>query len=288
LLQYFDQIAEAPDAVARLRQLILDLAVRGKLVEQDPNDEPASELLKQIQAEKNRSNAGGKLKRAKQLPEVAENEISFAIRDRWKAVRLSELCEVITKGSSPKWQGIEYSDHQNGILFITSENVGNFTLRLENKKYVDRRFNEIEPRSILAKNDILLNLVGASIGRSAIFDLDEVANINQAVCIVRTISRGQYLCLPYLLMLLNSNYGVSFMLDKQVDMARANLSMGNVARLPIPLPPLAEQHRIVAKVDELMSLCDELEAGLTSTASIHRQLLEATLSEALSGRLSTS
>jgi type I restriction enzyme S subunit len=74
------------------------------------------------------------------------------------------------------------------------------------------------------------------------------------------------------------------MLDKQVDMARANLSMGNVSQLPIPFPPLAEQHRIVTKVDELMSLCDELETKLTTTVTTRRHLLEATLHEALKQR----
>jgi len=134
---------------------------------------------------------------------------------------------------------------------------------------------------ILARNDILLNLVGASIGRSAIFELDEVANINQAVCIVRTISRGKLISLPFLLVLLNSEFGIGFMLEKQVDMARANLSMGNVSKLPVLFPPLAEQHRIVAKVDELMALCDQLEAQLTATKDDRRRLLEAVLHEAL-------
>jgi type I restriction enzyme S subunit len=278
---HLPHLTTRPEHIHQLRQTILTLAVRGKLVPQDPNDEPVSELLKRIRTEKDRLIKDGEIKHVKQLPRVRKDEITFTIPEGWQSVRLLELCEVITKGSSPKWQGIEYTNQQNGILFITSENVGNFSLRLQNKKYVHPRFNEIEPRSVLARNDILLNLVGASIGRSAIFDLDVIANINQAVCIVRTISRGRLVCLPYLLIFLNSEFGVSFMLDKQVDMARANLSMGNVSQLPIPLPPLAEQHRIVAKVDELTALCDKLETRLATTATTRRQLLEATLCEAI-------
>jgi type I restriction enzyme S subunit len=199
----------------------------------------------------------------------------------WEWSRLGNLAELITKGSSPKWQGVNYTDETNGILFITSENVGTYNLRLENKKYVESKFNEIEPRSILRKNDILMNIVGASIGRTAIFDIDEIANVNQAVCLIRALGSGNLINLEYLLYFLNSEICIGYMFDKQVDNARANLSMTNISRFLIPVPPFEEQHRIVEKVDQLMALCDELQTRLNQSQDDSGKLLDAVLYETL-------
>ena len=135
-----------------------------------------------------------------------------------------------------------------------------FKLLLNKIKYVEHRFNEIEPRSILEYNDILMNIVGASIGRTAIFDLkDTLANINQATCIIRIVKAfKEDILLKYLLLFFNSPICFMYMNKDQVDSARANLSMTNIANFLIPLPPLAEQQRIVAKVEELLSIVDNL------------------------------
>ena len=97
--------------------------------------------------------------------------------------RLEEIATLITKGASPNWQGVDYCEE--GTLFVTSENVREGYLDLSKRKYLDNKINEIQPRSMLKRNDILINIVGASIGRAAVYDCDEVANINQAVALVR-------------------------------------------------------------------------------------------------------
>ena len=97
--------------------------------------------------------------------------------------RLGEYTSLITKGASPKWQGVDYCE--DGTLFVTSENVREGYLDLSKRKYLDDKINEIQPRSILKRNDLLINIVGASIGRAAVYDCDEIANINQAVALVR-------------------------------------------------------------------------------------------------------
>ncbi len=187
---------------------------------------------------------------------------------------------MITKGSSPKWQGIQYVS--DGVLFITSENVGNNSLRkLDELKYVDKKFNEIEPRSILKTGDILINLVGASIGRTAIYTLPDGANINQAVALVRLVRNCAELEVAYLLYFLNSPYAIEAMLSSRVVMAQPNISLTNVRSFAIPLPPLAEQKRIVAKVDELMALVHKLEALQTEARSRGAQLLEAAVGAVL-------
>ena len=190
----------------KIKQSILQYAVQGKLVPQNPSDEPASELLKRIKAEKEQLIKDGKIKKEKPLPPITEDEIPYELPIGWEWVRLRDLTEIITKGSSPSWQGVNYTESKE-VLFITSENVGKFKLLLNKIKYVEYKFNEIEPRSILEYNDILMNIVGASIGRTAIFNLENtLANINQATCIIRIIKSFKVdTLLKYLLLFFNSS-----------------------------------------------------------------------------------
>ena len=205
----------------QLKNSILQLAVQGKLVPQDPNDEPASVLLEHIRAEKERQIKEGKIKKDKPLPPISEDEIPFDAPEGWVWCRLGDLCEIITKGSSPKWQGVNYTnENDNSILFITSENVGTEEMLLDNKKFLQRHFNAIQPRSILKNNDILTNIVGASIGRSCIFNLEiNDCNINQAVAMIRLINLS--LC-RYIVKFLNTGTAYRLMLDNTVDTARAD------------------------------------------------------------------
>ena len=277
----FDLIYNDPAHVNKLRQAILQLAVQGKLAPQDLNDEPASELLKRIKAEKEKLIAEGKIKKTKPHPPITEDEIPYELPEGWEWDRLGNLTQVITKGSSPKWQGIQYVGRDEGLLFLTSKNVGNYNLILDNSSFVEWKFNEIEPRSILQNGDILMNIVGASIGRTALYDLDKIANINQAVCLIRFLNFFSFEK-RYFLHFFNSPVCISYMFDKQVDMARPNLSMGNIARFLIPVPPLEEQKSIVAKVDQLMHLCDELETRLNQSKKDSEMLMQAVLYEAFS------
>jgi type I restriction enzyme S subunit len=278
---HLPRLTTKPEHIQQFRQTILNLAVQGKLVPQDPNDEPAAELLKRIQAEKALLAKEGKVK--KENPRTSEAVVTpFAIPETWVWGPLDEFRELITKGSSPKWQGVAYVSKDNGILFITSENVGNYRLRKLNElKYVERRFNEIEPRSILRYGDILMNLVGASIGRTAVYNLLIEANINQAVALIRLIRSVPNLNQEFLLHYLNSPSAIDHMMASQVVNAQPNISLTDAREFPIPIPPIAEQHRIVAKVDELMALCDKLTAQLTTTHTDSRRLLDAVLHEAL-------
>jgi type I restriction enzyme S subunit len=271
-----------PDQIKQLRQTILNLAVRGKLVPQDPNDEPASELLKRIAAETARLVKAGEIKKEKPLVPISDEAEPFDVPNTWEWVHLDVLSKLITKGSSPKWQGVNYVSSDEGILFITSENVGNYELRkLDDLKYVEARFRDIEPRSLLQYGDILMNLVGASIGRTAIYNLRTEANINQAVALIRLVEQSHGPSVEYLLHYFNSPAAVDFMLRSRVTTAQPNTSLTDAREFPIPLPPLAEQRRIVAKVDKLMALCDQLEASLSTGEDIRRRLLEALLAGAL-------
>jgi type I restriction enzyme, S subunit len=164
-------------------------------------------------------------------------------RSKWNVVKLESISELITKGSSPKWQGIQYTEH--GILFITSENIGNGKLKIQKKKYVETKFNEIQKHSILKRGDLLTNIVGAGIGKSALFDLDESANINQAVAIIRLNNDIEK---KFILNVLQSSQIIQFMHGNKVESARPNLSLTQVRNFPIPLPPADIQKQIIQNI----------------------------------------
>lgn len=279
IAEHFDSLFTTEQSIEALKQTVLQLAVMGKLVPQNPDDEPASVLLEKIAEEKEQLIKDKVIKKEKPLPAITDDEKPFELPQGWGWERLQNITNLITKGSSPKWQGVQYTEDPKDILFVTSENVGSFKLIFKNRKYVEKKFNEIESRSILQKGDFLMNIVGASIGRTAIYDLDISANINQAVCLIR--GYPNHLNSFYLLMFFNSAICISYMFDKQVDNARANLSMGNISKFLIPIPPLAEQHRIVAKVDELMAICDQLKVKLKQSQETQVQLTDALIDSAL-------
>lgn len=255
VLDTIDELqARFADNLTALKSKLIDAAIQGKLTEQLPEDGTAEELYQQIQTEKNRLSQIGKTYREKGIKVISDNDIPYDIPDTWRWVRLGDLTTVITKGSSPSWQGVSYTSKEEGILFVTSENVGNGKMILSKKKYIEPKFNDMHPASILIKGDILTNLVGASIGRTAVYNEDiDNANINQAVCIIRLVERE---ITNYLLLYLGSTTAIDKMLHGSVDFARANLSLTSVSNLMIPLPPLAEQKRIVQKLDEILPLCE--------------------------------
>ena len=245
--------SEFPD---KLRKSILQQAVQGKLTERDPANEPALELLKRIRDTKKKLVAKGEVYREKELTSILDDDMPFDLPHSWCWCKLGEITKLITKGSSPSWQGVSYTTQEKGILFVTSENVGVNEMLLEKRKYIEAKFNEMHHASILQKGDLLTNIVGASIGRTALFQEEiDNANINQAVCIIRLIDTT---LTQYLLMYLNSSTAIGFMVNKSVESARANLSLTAVTNLMVPLPPLAEQKRIVKRVEELLALCDEM------------------------------
>lgn len=198
-------------------------------------------------------------------------------------VTVEEVAELVTKGASPTWQGIEYVQDDSQTLFVTSENVGKLKLLLEKKKYLQNEFNEKQKRSILKVNDVLTNIVGASIGRAALWTLNIKANINQAVCVIRL---KQDKCIPkYLVYFLNSPNGVSQLLDNKVDVARANVSLKNINELKFFLPSIKEQKEIVCLVDQYFAFADTIEAQVKKAQARVDNLTQSILAKAFRGEL---
>jgi type I restriction enzyme S subunit len=217
--------------------------------------------------------------------ELFESHLSSIFSETGKnclKIKLSDITERITKGSSPKWQGISYVE-EPGVLFVTSENVGQNTMLFQKTKYVEEAFNKKDVKSILFRGDVLTNIVGASIGRTAIYDRDEQANINQAVCLIR--------CLPdklsnkYLTYLLNSPYFRYILHQNEINNARANLSLGFFRNLPVPLPSLNAQKNIVSRMDEISDKTQYLETIYQQKLTALNELKQSILQKAFTGEL---
>jgi type I restriction enzyme S subunit len=212
---------------------------------------------------------------------MGDRDNLFILPDGWAWTKLAICSELITKGESPKWQGFNYVEQ--GIIFIRSENVLWGKLDLSNSVKIPNEFHQKLKRSQIIANDVLINLVGASIGRCGIVSLNlESANINQAVALIRV---NDPLTPTYLMHLLLSPFIQKNLHTSKVETARPNISLGDLNHLDIPLPPLAEQNRIVAKIEELFT---QLDAGVELLKKLKAKLKryrQAVLKAAVEGKL---
>ena len=199
------------------------------------------------------------------------------IPEDWSIVRCSEITALIGKGASPKWQGFQYTDH--GMLFVTSENVRDGFLDISEPKYLPLEFHEKLKRTKLQQGDILINLVGGSIGRSCRItrELGD-ANVNQAVAVFRLIDSKSGGFVSYLF---HAPMTVKRIMDMQVDAARPNISLTNIRDFVIPLPPTkAEQEAIAEALSDTDALIESLEQLITKK----RHLKQGAMQELLTGK----
>ncbi|MBU4056257.1 MAG: restriction endonuclease subunit S [Proteobacteria bacterium] len=197
-------------------------------------------------------------------------------------IKLGEVAKRITKGESPEWQGFAYQD--SGPIFVRSENVLWGKLDLSKTTHIPEEFHQKLSRSQLFKGDVLINLVGASIGRACVVpDTIGNANVNQAVAVISFDS--EQLDSDYLMHFLLSPLTQDIIHGGKVETARPNISLGDLRELIIPLPPLPEQRRIVAYLDELQAKVDALRRLQAETGAEMDALLPAVLDRAFKGEL---
>jgi type I restriction enzyme S subunit len=272
LEQHFDTAFGAPDGIAKLRELILTLAMQGRLVEQDPGDPPASELLKEIQAEKQRLVKAGKIKKPKPLPPIKPEEVPYELPKGWEWVRLGNIGDTNI--------GLTYSPSdvsEAGIPVLRSNNIQNGMLDFTDLKRVNMNVKE---SVIVQQGDLLIcarNGSRALVGKTALIkDLTEKMAFGAFMAIFRSQVN------LYLLYFINSSL-FRRMIDEVNTMTINQITQNNLKKTICPLPPLPEQHRIVARIDQLMARCDELETlrkereekRLTMHAAAINQLLDA-------------
>lgn len=255
LLAALETIGDAPEGVERLRQLVLQLAVCGQLVPQDPKDEPAGELLKRIVGEKAELVRAGDIRKPKPLPPVTQANELFPLPEGWAWTRLESIHTKLGAGSTPLGGKKVYTI--DGVPFLRSQNVWNEGLRLDDVARIPDQTHSRMSETHVQAGDVLLNITGASIARSCVVpDNFETANVSQHVAIVRQVRRETNRWVHTFLI---SPLGYAAIMGVQVGISREGLAMGRLREFVVPFPPLAEQRRIVARVDELMALLDDFE-----------------------------
>jgi type I restriction enzyme S subunit len=271
LQKHFDLAIIAPDGIKRLRELILTLAMQGKLVPQDLNDQPACELLKEIEAQKKRLVKEGKIKEPKPLPEIKPEDVPYEVPKGWEWVRLGGIAQ---HNSGKTLDG----GRNTGILhdYITTSNLYWGRFELSNMRQMPIREDELE-KCTVKKNDLLI-CEGGEAGRAAVWFFDK------EVCFQNHIHRVRfYHCIDsfyaYRLFELMNCTGVIEQYRKGVGIS--NMSSKALASIPFPLPPLAEQKRIVAKIDQLMAACDVLEKQRNSQQQMRQDIHSATITRLL-------
>lgn len=268
LLSNMELLATAPGGVAKLRELILTLAVQGKLVPQDPADEPASVLLQKIRAEKDRLIAEGKIKRDKPLAEIADEEKPFGLPQGWEWVRLGQLANFIDyRGKTP-------TKTESGIPLITAKNVRQgFINRLPREFIAEAAYAGWMTRGFPKVGDLLFT-TEAPLGNVAAIDIEERFALAQ-----RVICFGLYepQMSGALSTFLRSPWMQGVFSDQATGVTAQGIKSARLQLIPIPVPPLAEQSRIANRVEALMRLCDALEAKGRLEAAQHAQLVSTLL-----------
>lgn len=231
-----------------LQKSVLQLAIQGKLVPQRPEEGNAEDLYKQIQAEKQKLIKEGKIKKEKLLPPITDDEKPFEIPDSWKWVRLNELCKSISDG-----------DHQpppqvsNGYPFLVISNISSGKIDFSNTRYVSESyFNSLPNERVAKKGDILFTVTG-SLGIPIKVEDDKEFCFQRHIALLKVLIKID--CLNYFL----RTPMVQLQCNKvATGTAQKTIGLKSLRNLLIPLPPLAEQKRIVAKIEELLPLCDKL------------------------------
>jgi len=243
-----------------LPKSILQAAIQGKLVQQDPSEEPATELLKRIRMEKSKLVRKGKIKKEKALPSVTEDEMPFDLPERWAWCRLGELCSYIQRGKSPVYSDVE-------MYPVVAQKCNQWSgFDISKARFIDptslAKYDDVR---LLRDNDLLWNSTGlGTLGRMAMYETKlnpyGIAVADSHVTVIRPF--GEYVLLRYLFFYF-SNPTVQNVIENQSDgtTKQKELATSTIKNYPVPLPPFSEQQRIVAKTEELLALCSYLKSN---------------------------
>ena len=272
LAQHFDSLFTTQSSIDALKQTILQLAVMGKLVPQDPDDEPASVLLERIAAEKARLVKEGKIKKEKPLPPISEEEMPFALPDGWEWCRFGT---VVTTRLGKMLDNAKNKGEQLPYLRNTNVQWGRF--ELDDIKLM--RIEESEKEEFRVNYGDLLICEGGEPGRCSIWK-----NQKDEMYFQKALHRARPfpgLLAEYLQLCLTVD-ATSGTLDKYFTGATIKHFVGTkLSQYVVPIPPERTQIKIIAKVDELMSLCDQLSVRLQASQTTQLQLAEALVEGAL-------
>ena len=272
--QHFGELYTVKENVTELRNAILQIAVMGKLVPQDPNDAPASDLLKQIDAEKKRLVKAGKLKEPKPLPPVNPDECPYDLPQGWTWVYFGLLAEFINGDRGKNYPNREEYVPQ-GVPWINTGHIEpDGTLTKREMYYITRKKFDSLNGGKIQSGDMVYCLRGATFGKTAIVDPYTEGGIASSLMIVRPFHPSSNRYMYYYLI---GPLGRKQILRFDNGSAQPNLSANSVRFYVYPLPPIAEQHRIVAKIDQLMSMCDTLGQQIDAARETQSAMLNAVI-----------
>lgn len=276
----FDLLYSTPENVSQLRQAILQLAVMGKLVPQDANDEPASVLLERIKEEKARLIKEGKIRKSEKLSPIKVDELPYVLPDSWQWVRFGEILLEITSGWSPMCEKHPKEDEEWGVLKVSAVSWDKFNPD-ENKALP----SNLKPRPDheVRSGDFLMSRANTSalVGKSVI-----VENTPERLLLSDKILRVYFSTFAdkKFFNIYNNSLAARAYYSKAAsgtsDSMR-NISRIQILNLPVPVPPFQEQKRIFVKINQFMSLCDELEAKLTQSINDREKLMETAVHQVL-------
>lgn len=270
LAEHFGELYTVKENVAELRKAILQLAVMGQLVPQNPDDQPASEMLKEIEAEKQRLVKEGKIKKPKPVPSIAQTDKPFPVPDNWRWVRIAELAELVDYGTSQKT-----CDDSSLVPVYRMGNIVDGRLIDEGFKYISPKIDEL-PRLFLQPNDILFNRTNSYelVGKSARYT-GHAEQATFASYLIRVRLLDALLSPVFMSLAMNAPYFRLTQIEPEIvqQCGQANFNGTKLSLCVVPLPPLAEQHRIVARIEQLMALCDSLEQQINATTEKQTELL---------------
>lgn len=265
LLDVIDDLqAKYSNDLAVLKSKIIDAGIRGKLTEHLPEDGDSDALYLQIQEKKAKLIKKGIIKKAKILPPFSDDDALFDIPSNWRWVRLGDVSSIISKGTTPKGGKAAYLD--SGIGFLRVENLAGYNkLDTSSLKYIDKEtHNGYLKRSILEAGDVLISIAG-TLGRTALVREDDLPlNANQAIAFIRIVEQS-LVDVEYISYILNASTVQKELANKKVTMAIPNLSLDVISKTMVPLPPYAEQKRIVEIIKQFFTILNDIDEGISNS-----------------------
>ena len=271
LIEESGLLLKKPEDVGIIRNSIRALAVSGRLRTSSESDEPAALILDECIQLRKRHLENGELFQKEIFNPVDKVDEIIDLPKKWVWSRLGNILSKMGAGSTPKGGRKVYVEE--GIIFLRSQNIYNDGLKLDDVAKIPIEIHQKMKGTHVRPGDVVLNITGASIARCALVPENfDTANVNQHVAICRPLKPDLN---NWIHLFLTSPIGYNLIMERQVGMSREGLSMGRLGIFPIPLPPLEEQKRIVARVDELMELCDQLETKLFSQMELADEYVTA-------------
>ena len=266
----------------QLKNSILQLAIKGKLVKQRKEEGTGEELYKEIQKEKQKLIEEGKLKKHKVLPKITEDEIPFDIPETWRWVRLRDICTKIVDGDHNPPAGIKT---ETNYWMLSATNINNGSLaELNRVRYLTKEgFEKENERTKVKQGDIFFTIV-ATLGRSCVYEGGYNICFQRSVSVITTLIYNYYLKYA-----LDSGFIQQFMVANATGTAQKGFYLNQVEKLLIPIPPLTEQKRIVEKIEELLPLVNRYEKVWTRLEDLNKKfpldMQKSILQEAIQGKL---